>query len=157
MQDCSGDLSGAKDASQLADGWVVVGRSGWHGICSPGKHRLCLYGISTQQWSCQCLTYRDSASGPTRTVWPWGLDRHSWCSVVPRECATPLSHYRRGYTVCLVSEGDDAAHTTVNVAIAVGFCSSCLFSWIAGIRLAGSQPLLPHFSMTKGPTSNRTR
>ncbi len=49
MQDCSSDLSSAKDASQLADGWVVVGRSGWHGICSPGKHRLCLYGVSTQQ------------------------------------------------------------------------------------------------------------
>src|SRR5947207_1987569 len=172
MQDCSGDLPGAKDASQLADGWVVVGRSGWHGICSPGKHRLCLYGVSTQQWSCRCLAYSDSASGPTRTVWPWGLDRHSWCSVVPRECATPLSHHRPGdsnlslrflpawslgwaaghlvpchpawpshpgdiadhrrdwpgYPVCLVPEGDDAAHTTVNVDIAISFCSSSLFS-----------------------------
>src|SRR5947207_8886226 len=61
MQDCSGDLPGAKDASQLADGWVVVGRSGWHGICSPGKHRLCLYGVSTQQWSCRKSTRLNSS------------------------------------------------------------------------------------------------
>src|SRR2546429_8029424 len=94
MQDCGGGFFGTKDASQLADGWVVVGRCGRHGICSPGKYRLCLYGVAAQPGSYQCLDCSDSDPGSARAIWSWSVDRHSWCGVVPREWTTPLSHYR---------------------------------------------------------------
>src|SRR5437660_10864442 len=93
MQDRGSGLAGAADTSHLADGRAAVGRSCWYGICSPGKHWLCLYGVAAQSWFYQCFDNRDSDPRPVRAVWPRGLDRHSWCCVVPRECAKSLSHY----------------------------------------------------------------
>src|SRR6266571_3230047 len=77
------ELPGAAHASHLANGRAAVGRSCWHGICSPGKHWLCLYGIAAQPWFCQRLDCSDSDPGPICTVWPRGLDGHSWRRVVP--------------------------------------------------------------------------
>src|SRR5258707_1027997 len=94
MQYRSGGLSGAGDGSHLANGRTAVGRSRWHGICSAGKHWLCFYNVDTQPWFCQCLDRRDFDPRPARAVWSRDLDWHSWCCVVPRECTTPLSHYR---------------------------------------------------------------
>src|SRR6266699_721097 len=93
MQDRSSGPPGAAHASHLANGRAAVGRSCWHGICSPGKHWLCLYGIAAQPWFCQRLDCSDGDPGPICTVWPRGLDGHSWRRVVPRECARSLSHY----------------------------------------------------------------
>src|SRR5215472_9059977 len=93
MQDRGSGPSGAAHASHLADGRAAVGRSCWHGICSPGKHRLCLYGIAAQPWYCRRLDCSDGHPRPVRTIWPRGLDWHSWRCVVPRECTKSLSHY----------------------------------------------------------------
>src|SRR5215469_1595196 len=93
MQDRSSCLSGAAHASHLADGRAAVGRSCWYGICSPGKHWLCLYSAVAQSWFSQRLDCSDGDPGPVRALWPRGLDWYSWCCVVPRECAKSLSHY----------------------------------------------------------------
>jgi hypothetical protein len=96
MQDRGGGLSGTADDSHLADGRAAVGRSGWHGICSPGKYRLCLYGVAAQPWSYKRFDRCDSDPGSARAVWPRSLDRYSWCCVVPTKCTTPLSHHWSG-------------------------------------------------------------